>query len=136
MARPRPLDMSEAQLGFRTRKAVRWLAPKVLITTGAQSFVAELFGSYADKRELQGSLAASVHSHGDRDELWLDYVADLGDGFDATYSVASLLARDHLDLGTPDVLALPRGNLLVMGGDAVYPAASTSGYEDRTKGVY
>ncbi len=132
VARPRPQDMSEEQLGFRPQKAVRWLAPKVLITTGVQSLIAETFGSYADKRELQGSLPASVHAYGDRDELWLDYVADLGDGFDATYSIASLLAKDDLDLGTP----LPRGKLLVMGGDQVYPAASTGAYEDRTKGVY
>jgi hypothetical protein len=124
--------MSEAQLGFRPQKAVRWLAPKVLVTTGAQSLVAEIFGSYADKRELQGSLPATMHDHGDHDELWFDYVADLGDGFDATYSVASLLAAPSLDLGTET----PRGRLLVMGGDAVYPAASTSGYEDRSKGVY
>jgi hypothetical protein len=124
--------MSEEELGFRTQKAVRWLAPKVLITTGAQSLVAEIFGSYADKRELQGSLPATVHDHGDHDELWLDYVADLGDGFDATYSVASLLAASELDLDGPT----PRGHLLIMGGDQIYPAASTSGYEDRTKGVY
>jgi hypothetical protein len=132
MVRSRPEDMSEAQLGFRPRQAVRWLAPKVLITTGVQSLVAEIFGSYADKRELQGGLPATIHDHGDRDELWLDYVADLGDGFDATYSVASMLAAPTLDLdgGTP------RGQLLIMGGDEVYPAASTTGYEDRSKGVY
>jgi hypothetical protein len=132
MARPRPQDLSEKQLGFRRQEAVRWLAPKVLVTTGFQSLVAGIFGSYADKRELQGSLAANVHAYGDGDELWLDYVADLGDGFDATYSIASLLAEDQLDLGTPT----KRGQLLVMGGDEVYPAASTGGYEDRTKGVY
>ncbi len=124
--------MSEAQLGFRPQRAVRWLAPRVLVTTGAQSLVAEIFGSYADKRELQGGLAASVHNHGDGDDAWLDYVADLGDGFDATYSVASLLARDSLDLDGQK----PRGRLLVMGGDQVYPAASTDVYEDRSKGVY
>lgn len=124
--------MSEAQLGFQPQPAVRWLAPRVLVTTGAQSLVAEIFGSYADKRELQGGLPASVHNHGDGDELWLDYVADLGDGFDATYSIASLLARPSLDLDGDK----PRGSLLVMGGDEVYPAASTDAYEDRSKGVY
>jgi hypothetical protein len=124
--------MSEAQLGFRPQKAVRWLAPKVLITTGAQSLVAEIFGSYADKRELQGSLPATVHDHSAHDELWLDFVADTGDGFDATYSVASMLAAPELDLGTPT----PRGHLLIMGGDEVYPAASTVAYEDRSKGVF
>lgn len=124
--------MSEEQLGFRPQKAVRWLAPKVLITTGAQSLVAEIFGSYADKRELQGGLPSQVHDHSGDDELWLDFVADLGDGFDATYSIASLLAAPSLDLDGPK----PRGSLLIMGGDEVYPAASTGAYEDRSKGVY
>jgi hypothetical protein len=125
--------MSEEQLGFRPREAVRWLAPKVLITTGLQSLLAEIFGSYADKRELQGSLPARVYDHGGGEELWFDFVADLGDGFDATYSIASLLAAPELDL---DGQPTPRGKLLVMGGDEVYPAASTNAYEDRSKGVY
>ena len=133
-ARPRPTDMSEEELGFRPQTAVRWLAPRVLITTGAQALVAEVFGSFADKRELQAGLPSTVHRHGSADELWLDFVADLGDGFDATYSVASLLAAPALEFdGTGP---LPRGRLLVMGGDEVYPAASTRAYEDRSKGVY
>ncbi|MGB3445052.1 MAG: metallophosphoesterase [Actinophytocola sp.] len=132
MARPRPHDMSEKELGFRPQEAVRWLNPRVLITTGAQSLIAEIFGSYADKRELQGGLAAQVYDHSREDELWMDFVADLGDGFDATYSIASLLAAPELDLDGPK----PRGSLLIMGGDEVYPAASTGAYEDRTKGVY
>jgi hypothetical protein len=125
--------MSEEELGFRPQKAVRWLAPKVLITTGAQSLVAEIFGSYADKRELQGSLPATVHDHSGGDELWLDYVADLGDGFNATYSVAYLLAQPEVDLGAR---RLPRGEVLLMGGDQVYPTASGDAYEDRCKGPY
>jgi hypothetical protein len=134
--RPRPTDMSEEQLGFRPQRAVRWLQPSVLISTGAQSVMAEIFGSFADKRELQGTLPAQVHEHsGDGDELWLDFVADLGDGFDATYSVASLIAASELrPAGTTEPLR--RGHILVMGGDEVYPAASTVDYEDRSKGVY
>ena len=63
--------------------------------------------------------------------LWLDYVADLGDGFDATYSVAYLLAQPEL---TVDGHRLPRAQTLVMGGDQVYPSASYEAYEDRCKG--
>ena len=133
--RPRPADLSEEELGFQMRPAVRWLAPRTLITTGAQSLIAEIFGSFADKRELQGGLPSTVHRHDAADELWLDFVADLGDGFDATYSVASLLAAPRLTLpGRSE--PLPRGRLLIMGGDEVYPAASTRAYEDRSKGVY
>lgn len=132
--RPRPKDLTEEELGFRRQKAVRWLTPRTLITTGAQSLVAEIFGSFADKRELQAGLPSTVHRHGSGEELWLDFVADLGDGFDATYSVASLLAAPSLRLSGTE--PLPRGQLLIMGGDEVYPAASTRAYEDRSKGVY
>ncbi|SDC32726.1 metallophosphoesterase family protein [Actinokineospora iranica] len=133
-ARPRPTAMTEVELGFAPQPAVRWLAPKVLVSTGIQSLIAAIFGSYADKRELQGGLAAGVHRHDATDELWFDFVADIGDGFDATYSIASLLAAERIDVA--DHGPLPRGRLLVMGGDQVYPSASTRAYEDRTKGVY
>jgi hypothetical protein len=133
--RPRPTDMSEEQLGFRRQDAVRWLQPGVLVSTGVQSVMAEIFGSFADKRELQGTLPSRVHRHDEGDELWFDFVADLGDGFDATYSIASLLAASELQpAGAAE--PLPRGRILVMGGDEVYPVGSTEGYEDRSKGVY
>ncbi|WP_035306374.1 metallophosphoesterase [Actinokineospora inagensis] len=129
--RPRPTALTEAELGFAPQRAVRWLAPRVLITTGVQSLLAEIFGSYSDKREVQGGLAVREHDH--RDAEWIDFVADLGDGFDATYTVAQLLAAEELAV---DGHTLPRGRVLVMGGDEVYPFASTVAYEDRTKGVY
>ncbi|GAB3442262.1 metallophosphoesterase [Actinophytocola sediminis] len=129
--RPRPREITEEQLGFQPQPAVRWLNPGVLISTGAQSVMASIFGSFADKRELQGTLPATVHHHGDGH--WLDFVADLGDGFDATYSIASLLAAPELIVGGQ---TLPRGQVLVMGGDEVYPVAATDAYEDRSKGVY
>lgn len=93
-----------------------------------------IFGAYLDKRELQGALPARVHRQPGLDgELWLDYVADIGDGFNATYSVAYLLAQPSL---TVDGHELPRGDLLVLGGDLVYPTASMDRYEDRCKGPY
>src|SRR5690606_3988618 len=66
-------------------------------------------------------------------ELWLDYVADLGDGFPATYSVAYLLGQPAL---TVDGRELPRGHIMIMGGDRVYPTANMREYEDRCKGPY
>ena len=73
--------------------------------------------------------------------MWLDHVADLGDGFDPTYTVARLLAADAVEVDPPEgtqgaPLHLPRGRLLVLGGDEVYPTPSSTGYEDRTKGPY
>ncbi len=66
-------------------------------------------------------------------DMWLDYTADLGDGFDSTYTVASLLAQDSLSV---DGRELPRGRVLVLGGDEVYPVASPAAYENRMTGPY
>ncbi len=131
-ARPEALD--PLQLGFTPREQVRWLSPSLLLRTGVRTALALTFGAYLDKRELQNALPARWHrQQGEDGELWLDYVADLGDGFDATYSVAYLLAQPEL---TVDGHRLPRGQVLVMGGDLVYPAADMRAYEDRTKGPY
>ena len=132
-ARPRrrPKDLSELELGFVPQRAVRWLSPGVLTGTGVRALLATIFGSYSDKREMQAVLPSVVHEHADPAELWFDFAADVGDGFDATYSVASLLAAPSVTVGGTE---LPRGRLLVLGGDEVYPAASARGYEDRTKG--
>ncbi len=65
--------------------------------------------------------------------LWLDFTADLGDGFDATYTVATLLAEKSLLV---DGHELRRGKVLVLGGDEVYPVAAPAAYEDRMVGPY
>ncbi|GAA5177651.1 hypothetical protein GCM10023322_02840 [Rugosimonospora acidiphila] len=131
-SRPRTLDPKE--LGFRPRPPVGWLQPVQLSGTALRVILSQLFGAYLDKRELQNTLPARIYDEGaDRDELWFDYVADLGDGFDPTYTIAYLLAQPSL---TVDGHELPRGKVLMMGGDEVYPTASTGAYEDRTKGPY
>ncbi|MFD0818618.1 metallophosphoesterase family protein, partial [Micromonospora zhanjiangensis] len=130
----RPKSLDPLELGYTRRAPVPWLAPWLLITTGLRTVLAALFGAYLDKRELQGSLPHHVHRQNTVEgSLWLDYVADLGDGFDATYSIAYLLAQREL---TVDGQRLPRGQMLVMGGDQVYPTASAAAYEDRCKGPY
>jgi hypothetical protein len=126
--------MDPQELGFTPQRPVGWLAPLLLLSTGLRTLLAVLFGAYLDKRELQNSLSGDVfHQVGTDDELWLDYVADLGDGFHATYSVAYLLAQPQLTVAGH---ALPRGRVLLMGGDQVYPLANGDGYENRMKGPY
>ncbi|WP_239075445.1 metallophosphoesterase family protein [Planosporangium flavigriseum] len=129
--------MRPEQLGFTPRRGVPWLSPTLLAGTAVRVVMAGLFGAYLDKRELQSALHSEIFHEPegvDQDgELWLDYVADLGDGFNATYSIAYLLAQPQLKVGGE---ALPRGRALVMGGDQVYPTASGQQYEDRFKGPY
>jgi hypothetical protein len=130
----RPASLDPYELGFTPRKPVAWLSPRLLLRTGVRTALAMTFGAYLDKRELQGVLPSRVYQQlGEDGELWLDYVADSGDGFDATYSVAYLLGKPSLAV---DGYELPRGHVLVMGGDQVYPTASMEMYEDRLKGPY
>ncbi|GHJ57046.1 hypothetical protein Nm8I071_63530 [Nonomuraea sp. TT08I-71] len=130
----RPLSLDPLELGFTPRKPVPWLAPLLLISTGLRTLLAILFGAYLDKRELQNAFGDDTFRQvGPDGGLWLDYVADLGDGFDATYSVAYLLAQPELEV---DGHRLPRAQTLVMGGDQVYPSAAYEAYEDRCKGPY
>ena len=126
--------MDPQELGFTPQRRIGWLAPMLLLSTGLRALLAILFGAYLDKRELQNALAGDIHAApGSGGELWLDYVADLGDGFNATYSVAYLLAQPALQA---DGHELPRGGVLLMGGDQIYPTANGDGYENRTKGPY
>jgi Calcineurin-like phosphoesterase len=130
--RPNKLDPDE--LGFTPRGPVAWLSPAQLAATGVRVAFAEQFGAYLDKRELQVALPTQVHDEfSAAEELWVDYVADLGDGFDATYTMAYLLAQEQIQLGNT---RFPRGRVLLLGGDQVYPTASGAAYEDRFEGPY
>src|SRR5689334_8943087 len=130
-------------LGFIPRDQVRWLAPGELFRTAIKVGLSSLFADYADRREVQAALPATTLTLAADDDggLWFDHVADVGDGFDPTYTVARLLAADDLVVDPPPgveetPLRLPRGRMLVLGGDEVYPTPSSGGYEDRLKGPY
>ncbi|WP_454698001.1 hypothetical protein [Arthrobacter humicola] len=88
--------------------------------------------SPAEANTAEAGTAGTERSSGAED-LWLDFTADLGDGFDPTYTVASLLAEASLQV---DGQELRRGKVLVLGGDEVYPVASPAAYEDRMVGPY
>ncbi|MGA8117564.1 MAG: metallophosphoesterase [Actinocatenispora sp.] len=135
---PRPRNLSLKELGFSRRRPVPWLAPGLLAATAVRVLGAGLFGANLDKRELQAALPNRVDDLSSADEFWFDYVADIGDGFDATYSVAYLLAQQSLTIPGPegDEHELPRGQMLVMGGDEVYPTPTWRRYENRTRGPY
>jgi hypothetical protein len=130
--RPGTLD----DLGFDRRAPVRWYSPFVLGRAALQVMMASAFGRYLDKRELQAVLSQEPFEDvSGREDAWIDFVADTGDGFDATYTIAYLVGRSELEV---DGLAspLPRADALVFGGDLVYPDATVSGYEHRFVGPF
>ncbi len=127
---------SEGDLGFTRQRSVRWFQPGVLAIAAQRVLLSSAFGDFLDKRELQAASEAKVLSHhpvvGD---AWIDYIADTGDGFDPTYSIAWLTAQRELRVEGLD-RPLPRAGLLVLGGDEVYPVPDSTEYDNRFRGPY
>jgi hypothetical protein len=134
--------------GWIRQPEVRWLDPSILAKAGVEVAVSGTFGKFADKREIQtqpqgptADPAAAPLAPGDSDpfdysrggELWIDYLSDTGDGWVATQTMAWVLAQPSLKLGDEQ---LPRGRILLLGGDQVYPTATPEAYEDRFKGPF
>src|SRR4029079_6642140 len=102
--------------------ACRWLSPSELKTL-MSSTLALLFGNYADKRELQKVFDSNLIVMPPADQplaaggdFWFDYTADVGDGFEATYTVAALMGQPSLRVEGIDG-ELARGQMLGLRGD-------------------
>ena len=131
------------------RDMVQWFSPRVLLKTARNVLASELFGQYADRRLLQAALdspidteklideycggAKGICGEKQQSEIWVDYVADLGDGFDSTYAVAYLIGQNEIIVNGQ---TLPRSDCLIMGGDEVYPYASRDDYNNRMQRPY
>ena len=107
----RPGDFTPDELRFTPQRATRWFSPGVLTQSGLKVGVTSVFGSFLDKRELQSSRpcepSTSSTPAARTTDLWLDYVADTGDGFEATATVAHHVARPLLDVDGLDRPAAP-----------------------------
>ncbi len=131
-------------------KMVRWYSPAHLVSTGWRSIVSEIFGQYADQRIMQATIDgfapeimktvvgrynySDLRQLGDGNTVWVDYVADLGDGFDSTYAMASLISAPQINVDGTD--PLPGAKLLIMGGDQVYPFPTRQAYRERFEMPY
>ena len=75
----------------------------------------------------------------DEEGFWFDWVSDVGDGFNSSYQVSRVLAQPNLDVIKADSsssrhcgrMTLPRGKLLINGGDLAYPDPTPFTYENR-----
>lgn len=125
-------------MDFERKKSVEWYDPKQLANTGIKAVISGIFGNFNDKREILAALFQDsdkdpIDYSQYKDEIWIDYISDTGDGFDATFSMASLLAKYELEA---DGHKIPRAKLLIMGGDQVYPTATRQEYKNRLQGPY
>jgi len=99
--------------------------------------ISSAFGAFLDKRELQNAdqLTPGPRQINPTTGLWIDFIADTGDGFDPTYTVAWLASQPELKLSNHE-RSLPRGSVVILGGDEVYPVAAPDAYQTRFWGPY
>lgn len=130
----------------RRMPMVRWWDPPQLLRTGIATLVSHLIGVRSDAR-LMLALAAGERDYSDctrdagglRGELWLDYVSDTGDGWNSTYAIAYAVSQPALDLqaaGGGGLHHTRRGDVLIFGGDEVYPSPSREAYATRLVAPY
>jgi len=132
---------------------VGWYEPRQLLDTGLKTLFSIIVGQRSDPRIVQalarrkldyydytchyrdGRDGPYVDRTSPRDEIWIDYVSDTGDGWNSTYAVAFALAQPRLELGADDGTGgrwqVPRADVLVFGGDEVYPTPSREAYHRR-----
>ncbi len=128
-------------------KMVGWYDPSQLLDTAKKTVISTTVGEFADPRlgmadpqpgaffdyskqlnQTPGDFAPDTDK--DRSEIWIDYAADVGDGWNSTYAVAYALAKETFKVDKVDE-PLERGEVLIFGGDGVYPTASAGEYGRR-----
>ena len=134
---------------------VGWFDPAQLLSTAVKSLVSLAVGEQSDRRIVQalasrrqeyydhavhyrdGSRGPQPNKDAPRDELWLDFICDTGDGWNSTYAVAYAAAQRALRVAHEGgAIDLPRGDVLVFGGDEVYPTPSREEYQRRLVAPY
>jgi len=142
---------------------VGWYDPRQLAKTGIEVAVSTIFGRHSDHRLVEAMAAdddtepffdyscyynddgryCSADQNRPRDSIWIDYVGDVGDGWNSTYAIAYNLAKcestfTYSDSKTHKTLTAQtkRGDVLIFGGDEVYPTASREEYDQRLVAPY
>ena len=145
-------------------RKVAWLHPLELLRTGYHAFISRVATGFLDRREMlaaigegapprdisaRATLLRDPGAHAPpyctlravdieeptADGKWIDFVADLGDSWDATYATAMLVAKERLKVRGHDQ-ELPQASVLVLGGDLVYPTPSRNAYRTRLRSAF
>uniref|UniRef100_A0AAV1T0I2 Calcineurin-like phosphoesterase domain-containing protein n=1 Tax=Peronospora matthiolae TaxID=2874970 RepID=A0AAV1T0I2_9STRA len=153
-------DGSERLAPDQNLPMVPWYS-MLLIDTGFDLLISlKVFLGRFDMRTMQRALHPNDEDYcfdhlAKKDEVWLDFMADCGDGFNSSYQIARLLAQPQLEVdckvsdektsgkAVPDGAnvkaaknktvkrVFPRGDALVIGGDLAYPHPDSQSYETR-----
>lgn len=123
---------------------VNWFEPAILFQTGIKAAVSAMFGNYADKREMEAAFGnnpvtgkLNCDDYSSHEDLWIDFVSDTGDGFNSTYSIASIVAKEQLAFSIDGVKTeIPRAKILLLGGDQIYPSPTAEIYNNKFRIPY
>ena len=146
-------------------RKVAWLHPLELVRTGYHALISRVATGFLDRREMLAAIdegdppghisdnptlvrdkdvrsapyctlrtAADTVWQG-KEGIWIDFVADLGDSWDATYATALLIAQRRLKV-RGHVGELPQASVVVLGGDLVYPTPSRNAYGSRLRSAF
>lgn len=83
---------------------------------------------------LGGEPGAGTVADGLGRDLWIDFLADTGDDPAVAEAVGAMLCREYVAHDPADPsrsITLPRGDVLLLGGDMAYPVATTDEIHDR-----
>ncbi len=125
----------------RKNRMTGWYDPGVMARSAIMLATANIFGRHSDTRLIEAlgnqPQASFDYSAGDG-AFSFDFVADLGDGWDATYAIADAVAAAELTVEneTGSEFVSTPGELLVFGGDLVYPYPSRERYALHTEAPY
>jgi len=115
-------------------RMVAWFDPVQLLNTAIKLVTSTTFGRSSDRRILDAVIHSDIEpcDYSSREEVWIDYVSDTGDGWNSTYAIAHQLAQPILNLDwNGETFCTERAQVLILGGDEVYPTASRAEYEKR-----
>jgi hypothetical protein len=141
----RPLDAMPSPLvfhrGARAPYAVRWFGATSL-AGHARNFIASAIAAESiDSRDwmrptapqkllwhvvriLGGDLERPTLTEALGRAVWIDFIADTGDDRDVSQAVARMLFTRYAIPDGGTMRTLPRGDLLLFGGDTAYPVAT------------
>lgn len=143
---------------------VGWYDPRQLAKTGIEVAISTVFGRHSDRRLVEalatgddeekfydytcyyqdnGKDPTTPDRAHPRNSIWIDYVGDVGDGWNSTYAIAHHLGEPgrcfkytDRDSGEKFEAETKKGEVLVFGGDEVYPTASREEYDRRLVAPY
>jgi hypothetical protein len=147
---PRFDDVEAKPAPAHFRPPVPWLLAPELLGAIKRIVMYALYKGDFDARDWMSAACADTDEAaraGDPDELWFDYLADIGDGQTAMYTAAFLcqddayLDGDGVTVRTPSAIGaapagatvLRRGQFLFLGGDTAYHVADYATLNERVR---